>query len=163
MFILIETMLICWLTHITSSPCSKLVSYCMQLSSTQHLSSSPSSMVSEPTQLLSLTSHAYKSALNQPLLSQLWQHLTLGHFHKMVTSFTTRDCSCPQQSGIQLDILCSHHDHHLAGHLGITKMIKNIHHQFYWPQMVTFITDYIHSCSVCSRSKSLHHKPFGPH
>src|SRR5882724_3460333 len=29
--------------------------------------------------------------------------------------------------------------------------------------MVTFITDYIHSCSVCSRRKSLHHKPFGPH
>src|SRR5882724_9299047 len=29
--------------------------------------------------------------------------------------------------------------------------------------MVTFITDYIHSCSVCSCSKSLHHKPFGPH
>src|SRR5882724_11960721 len=42
-------------------------------------------------------------------------------------------------------------------------MIKNICCQFYWPQMVTFITDYIHLCSVCSRSKSLHHKPFVPH
>src|SRR5882724_2099906 len=42
-------------------------------------------------------------------------------------------------------------------------MIKNIHHQFYWPQMVIFITNYIHSCSVCCHSKSLHHKPFGPH
>src|SRR5882724_8328743 len=29
--------------------------------------------------------------------------------------------------------------------------------------MVAFVTDYIHSCLVCSRSKSLHHKPFGPH
>jgi len=29
--------------------------------------------------------------------------------------------------------------------------------------MVTFITEYIHSCSVCSRNKSLHHKLFGPH
>src|SRR5882724_10415231 len=29
--------------------------------------------------------------------------------------------------------------------------------------MVTFVTDYIHPCSVCSHSKSLHHKPFGPH
>src|SRR5882724_7121585 len=29
--------------------------------------------------------------------------------------------------------------------------------------MVAFVTDYIHTCSVCSRSKSLHHKPFGPH
>src|SRR5882724_4053454 len=29
--------------------------------------------------------------------------------------------------------------------------------------MVAFITDYIHSCSVCSHSKALHHKPFSPH
>src|SRR5882672_149473 len=42
-------------------------------------------------------------------------------------------------------------------------MIKNIHRQFYWPKMVTFVTDYIHSCVVCCCSKSLHHKPFGPH
>jgi len=69
----------------------------------------------------------------------------------------------PDNQDVQLDILHSHHDHCLAGHLGITKMIKKIHRQFYWPQMVTFITDYIHSYSVCSRSKSLHHKPFSPH
>jgi len=65
----------------------------------------------------------------------------------------------PDNQDVQLDILRSHHDHHLAGHPGITKTIKSIHHQFYWPLMVTFITDYIHSCSVCSHSKSLHHKP----
>src|SRR5882724_5372252 len=29
--------------------------------------------------------------------------------------------------------------------------------------MVTFITNYIQLCFVCSCSKSLHHKPFGPH
>src|SRR5882724_10698520 len=69
----------------------------------------------------------------------------------------------PDNQDIRLDILHSHHDHRLAGHPGITKTIKNIRHQFYWPQMVTFVTDYIHSCSVCHHSKSLHHKPFGPH
>src|SRR5882724_6837660 len=42
-------------------------------------------------------------------------------------------------------------------------MIRNIHCQFYWPQMVAFITNYICLCSVCSHSKSLHHKPLGPH
>src|SRR5882724_6356082 len=69
----------------------------------------------------------------------------------------------PDNQDVRLEILRSHHDHHLAGHPGITKMIKNIRRQFYWPQMVTFVTNYIHSCSVCSHSKSLHHKPFGPH
>src|SRR5882724_11666284 len=29
--------------------------------------------------------------------------------------------------------------------------------------MVAFVTNYLHSCLVCSCSKSLHHKPFGPH
>src|SRR5882724_2174565 len=69
----------------------------------------------------------------------------------------------PDNQEVRLDILRSHHDHRLAGHPGITKTIKNIRRQFYWPRMVAFVTDYIHSCSVCSRSKSLHHKPFGPH
>ena len=69
----------------------------------------------------------------------------------------------PNNQDVRLDILCSHHDHCLAGHPGITKTITNIHCQFYWPRMVTFVTDYIHSCSVLRRSKSLHHKPFGPH
>src|SRR5882724_230173 len=69
----------------------------------------------------------------------------------------------PDNHDVPLDILRSHHDHHLAGHPGITKTIKNIRRQFYWPRMVAFVTDYIHLCSVCSRSKSIHHKPFGPH
>src|SRR5882724_5425125 len=93
MSILMERMLTRWLTCITSSPCSRLVSYCMQLSSTQHPSSSPSDMVSKPTQSHSLTSHACESALTRPPLSQPRLHLTLGHSHKTATSFTTRDCS----------------------------------------------------------------------
>src|SRR5882724_4557261 len=90
---LVERMLMCWLTHITSSPCSRLASYCVQSSLIQHPSLSPSDMISKLTQSLSLTSHAYELALTQPLLSQPWLHLTLGHFHKMVASFATRDCS----------------------------------------------------------------------
>src|SRR5882724_3582419 len=90
---LMERMLMCWLTRITSSLCSRPVSYCVQSSSTQNPSSSPSEMVSKLTQSHSLQSHAYESALTQPLASQLRPHLTLGHSHKMATSFATRDCS----------------------------------------------------------------------
>src|SRR5882724_5488294 len=90
---LVERMLMCWLTHITSSLCSRLVSYCVQSSSTQHPSSSPSDIGSKLTRSHSLTSHAYESALTRPLPSQLQPHLTLGHSHKMATSFAIRDCS----------------------------------------------------------------------
>src|SRR5882724_10480991 len=65
----------------------------MQSSLTQHPSSSPSNMVSKLTQSHRLTSHAYESALTRPPPSWPQLHLTLGHSHKMVTSFTTRDCS----------------------------------------------------------------------
>src|SRR5882724_10102451 len=93
MTILGERMLMHWLTHITSSLCSRLVSYYVQSSSTQHPSSSPSDVVSKPTRSHSLTSHAYELALTRPPPSQPRLHLTLGRFHKMVTSFATRDCS----------------------------------------------------------------------
>src|SRR5882724_4327202 len=90
MSILVERMLMHWLTHTTSSPCSRLVSYCKQLSFTQHPSSSPSGMAFRPTQLLSPTSHACKLALTQPLPSLLQLYLNLGHSHKIATSFTTK-------------------------------------------------------------------------
>src|SRR5467141_1975104 len=63
----------------------------------------------------------------------------------------------PDYQATQLDVLCSCHDHRLSGHPGITKMIKNIRRQFYWPKMVAFITDHIHSCAVCCHRKSIHH------
>src|SRR5882672_6373145 len=69
----------------------------------------------------------------------------------------------PDHPATRLDVLRSCHDHRLAGHPGITKTIKNIRRQFYWPKLAAFVTDYIHSCATCCRSKSLHHKPFGPH
>jgi len=69
----------------------------------------------------------------------------------------------PDHQATRLDVLRSCHDHRLAGHPGITKTIKNIRRQFYWPKIVTFVTNYIHSCETCCHSKSLHHKPFGPH
>src|SRR5882724_10192803 len=50
-------------------------------------------MVSKLTQSHSLTSPAYELDLTRSPPSQPRLHLTLGHSHKMVTSFTTRDCS----------------------------------------------------------------------
>jgi len=64
---------------ITFSPCSRLVSYCVQSFSTRHPSLSPSDMVSKLTQSRSLISHAFESALTRPPLSQPQPHLTPGH------------------------------------------------------------------------------------
>src|SRR5882724_12428658 len=161
MFIPMERMLTRWLTPITFSPCSRLVSYCVRLSSTQHPSSSPSDMVSLPTRSHSLTSHAYESALTRPPPSQLRPQQTLGHFHKMATSFTTRDCSmsptirrsdwtsfAPTMTIVWLDTLAS-------PKRSRTSVVSSIGPE--WSP------SFIHSCMVCSRSKFLHHKPYGPY
>jgi len=55
----------------------------------------------------------------------------------------------PDHADICLDILHSCHDHRLAGHPCIGKTVSNIRHQFYWPQLVRFVTDYVRSCSTC--------------
>jgi Integrase zinc binding domain len=68
----------------------------------------------------------------------------------------------PDHNDIRLDILCSLHDHQLAGHPGISKTMKSICWQYHWPHMSTFVTNYIGSCSKCRQAKSIHHKPFGP-
>src|SRR5882672_81635 len=96
MSILEERMLMHSLTHITSSPCSKLVSYCAPSSSTQHSSSFPSNMASRPTRLLSPISHACELALTRQLQVHLrFNFPTHGRSRKMAISFATRDnCMC---------------------------------------------------------------------
>src|SRR5882672_10822219 len=97
MSILEERTLMCLLTCITSSPCSKLVSYCMPLSSTLHPSSFPSVMASGPTPSPSPISHTCESALTRQLQLHLWFNCPAhGHSHKMAISFATRDnFMCP--------------------------------------------------------------------
>src|SRR5882672_12805459 len=91
MSILRERTLTCYLTHITFSPCSRLVSYCMQSSSTLHPSSFPSIMAFRPTRSLSPISHACESALTLLLrLHLMFNCPTHGHSHQMVISFASR-------------------------------------------------------------------------
>ena len=68
----------------------------------------------------------------------------------------------PNHNDIRLDVLHSLHNHQLAGHPGISKTMKNIRRQYHWPNMSTFVTNYIGSCSKCCHAKSIHHKPFSP-
>ena len=55
----------------------------------------------------------------------------------------------PDHADVCLDVLCSYHDHCLTGHPGISKTVSNIRCQFYWPQFVQFVTDYVWSCLTC--------------
>src|SRR5882724_185567 len=161
MSIHVERMLMHWLTPITSSPCSRLVSCCMQSSSTQRPSSFPSDMVSKPTQSHDPTLHAFKSALTRPPPSQLQLPQTPGLFHKMATSFTTRDCSMSPTirrsdwTSFALTMTIVWLDTLASPKRSRTSVVSSIGPE--WSP------SFIHSCMVCSRSKFLHHKPYGPY
>ena len=45
------------------------------------------------------------------------------------------------------------HNHKAAGHPGITKTLQLITPYYWWPNMKTFITEYIQGCASCQMSK----------
>ena len=67
----------------------------------------------------------------------------------------------PDTPDLRLRILQHCHDHPLSRHFGQTKTLDLIRREYVWPNMRRFIQDYVKSCTVCARSKSTHHKPYG--
>jgi hypothetical protein len=45
------------------------------------------------------------------------------------------------------------HDHKASGHPGITKTLQLITPYYWWPNMKTFVTEYIKGCATCQMSK----------
>ena len=52
------------------------------------------------------------------------------------------------------EILEEHHDHMLAGHLGIAKTLARVKRQYKWPQMKQHVALHVNSCLMCARRKS---------
>lgn len=61
-----------------------------------------------------------------------------------------------------LTLLQSCHDHHLAGHPGISKTTQLLCQQYFWPNVTQDVTCYVQSCPTCHHAKTVHHKPYGP-
>jgi hypothetical protein len=53
------------------------------------------------------------------------------------------------------------HDHKAFGHPGITKTLQLITPYYWWPNMKTFVTEYIKGCATCQMSK-INHNPAHP-
>ena len=67
----------------------------------------------------------------------------------------------PDKTSIKLKILHDHHDSPTAGHYGQAKTYELISRNYFWPQMRSFINEYISTCDQCKRCKASRHKPFG--
>src|SRR5882724_7056266 len=66
----------------------------------------------------------------------------------------------PDSGNLRLHVLQYSHDHPLAGHFGQTFTLHQVHMHYYWPGLPSYIKDYCKSCTTCSHSKLVHHKPY---
>src|SRR5258708_9658776 len=60
-----------------------------------------------------------------------------------------------------LHTICNHHDHPTAGHFRETKTTELIHHNYHWPGLRHMVGDYVRSCTSCTCTKVMRHKPYG--
>ena len=67
----------------------------------------------------------------------------------------------PAYETLKVRVLQQAHDALEVGHPGQAKTLEVIQRNFYWPNMRTFINEYIRSCDACQRNKAAHHKPYG--
>ncbi len=67
----------------------------------------------------------------------------------------------PSDDEVKLRILQSKHDHTTAGHPGTHKTFDLVKRDYAWKGMKKYVTDYVHGCLTCARSKSLRHKKYG--
>src|SRR6202000_1401986 len=67
----------------------------------------------------------------------------------------------PDSKDLRLRILQIKHDHPTAGHQGFKKTLKLVKQEFYWPALVSFVSDFCRRCDNCHRNKSARHKPYG--
>ena len=67
----------------------------------------------------------------------------------------------PETNDLRLKVLIHKHDHPISGHLGQNKTLDLIRRDYVWPNMRSFVKDYVNSCTTCKRTKTPRHKPYG--
>ena len=67
----------------------------------------------------------------------------------------------PDADNLRLRVLQYKHDHVLSGHFGQNKTLELVRREYSWPNLRTFVLDFVKSCTTCKRNKSQRHKPYG--
>lgn len=68
----------------------------------------------------------------------------------------------PDQGDLHLQVLRNHHDHPLAGHFGMNRMLDSIRRTYTWPRIHEFVRSYVSSCTTCGCNKPRRHRPYAP-
>ena len=66
-----------------------------------------------------------------------------------------------ENNDLRRGVITLFHDHKASGHPGITKTLQLITPYYWWPNMKTFVTEYIKGCATCQMSK-INRNPLHP-
>jgi hypothetical protein len=67
----------------------------------------------------------------------------------------------PDADNLRLRVLQYKHDHLLSGHFGQNKTLELVRRDYIWPNLRSFVFDFVKTCTICKRNKSQRHKPYG--
>ena len=59
---------------------------------------------------------------------------------------------------LRKNILFECHDVFYSGHMGITKTLKHVETNLWWPKFGDDVKTYVNTCPVCQHSKNLYYK-----
>ena len=67
----------------------------------------------------------------------------------------------PDSLELKRSIVSREHDTLVAGHMGQDKTVELVRRNFFWPQMDSWIRDYVGSCDECQKNKASRHARYG--
>jgi len=65
-------------------------------------------------------------------------------------------------NALRRGVISLFHDHVTAGHAGITKTLQLITPYYWWPNLKTFVTEYVKGCATCQMTKANTHPTHPP-
>lgn len=105
---------------------------------------------------------------HDPAIKELVQNLRHGHLDA-TSGYSLSDellfyngtVYVPDFEPLKVRLLTQAHDHPASGHFGQAKTLEILSRNYYWPDMRSFINEYVRTCDTCQRNKSVRHRQYG--
>ncbi|GAB7336849.1 hypothetical protein MBLNU13_g00019t1 [Cladosporium sp. NU13] len=67
----------------------------------------------------------------------------------------------PNAPAVRMEVIATNHDSKLAGHFGKAKTVQMVSRSVYWPGLHEDVQEYVRTCAVCQRCKTVRTLPQG--
>ena len=67
----------------------------------------------------------------------------------------------PENDDLHREVVASHHDGKIAGHLGASGTLELVARKYWWNKLADYVHRYVQGCYTCARNKSRNQRPPG--